>query len=217
MRHTSHYISSEQHLRSFGDGANIEMAENTAEELERFRQQWQAEVSARSKDAASSSISSRPAQTGQRSSGTTQPELTAAPTFHKPYRDVDGVHDVGEHEYHDLDDKDEARKLGESGEGIHPSARREPTSALEHYERAVERELEGSLGDSLYLYRRAFRVRSPSYQSKPPVLIHGFSSMQASTVSTEQNTFHPPHSNRNPLTRTHPMPLLQSLALLTIP
>jgi F-box protein 9 len=34
----------------------------------------------------------------------------------------------------------------------------EPVSALEHYEKAVEREVAGKLGDSLSLYRKAFRV-----------------------------------------------------------
>lgn len=35
-----------------------------------------------------------------------------------------------------------------------------PESALEHYERAVEKETQGSLGESLSLYRKAFRVCS---------------------------------------------------------
>lgn len=35
---------------------------------------------------------------------------------------------------------------------------KEPESALEHYEKAVERESQGNLGDSLNLYRKAFRV-----------------------------------------------------------
>ncbi len=34
----------------------------------------------------------------------------------------------------------------------------EPVSALEHYEKAVEREAAGSLGAALGLYRKAFRV-----------------------------------------------------------
>lgn len=35
---------------------------------------------------------------------------------------------------------------------------KEPVSALDYYEKAVEREAAGSLGDSLKLYRKAFRV-----------------------------------------------------------
>ncbi|OAA54336.1 f-box protein [Niveomyces insectorum RCEF 264] len=38
--------------------------------------------------------------------------------------------------------------------------KREPRSALEHYEKAVEREAQGTLGDSLRLYRTAFRMDS---------------------------------------------------------
>lgn len=144
------------------------MAENTTEELEKFRQEWQKEVTARSKDVTSSSKSSRPVQTTHRSSGTTQPERTAAPKFHKPYRDTEETGDEGVYEYHDLEDTDEARKLGEGGEGVHPNNRREPRSALEHYERAVERESDGSLGDSLNLYRKAFRVGLQTIYPRPP-------------------------------------------------
>lgn len=39
-----------------------------------------------------------------------------------------------------------------------PKAKQEPVSALEHYEKAVEKEALGSLGDSLRHYRTAFRV-----------------------------------------------------------
>lgn len=135
------------------------MAGDTAEELERFRQQWQEEVSARSRGVASSSSKhARPAASQRRSSGTAQPDRTAAPTFHKPYRETEEVEELGEHGYHDLEDKDELRKLGEAGEGTHPSSRQEPNSALEHYERAVERETKGNLGDSLSHYRKAYRV-----------------------------------------------------------
>lgn len=35
---------------------------------------------------------------------------------------------------------------------------KEPSSALEHFEKAVEKEAQGSLGDSLSLYRKAYRV-----------------------------------------------------------
>ena len=37
----------------------------------------------------------------------------------------------------------------------------ELVSALDHFEAAVVREAQGNLGDSLNLYRRAFRVSSP--------------------------------------------------------
>ena len=133
------------------------MAGDTAEELEKFRQQWQEEVMARSKGA-SLRKPARPQRPTPKSSGNAGPERTAAPPFHKPFRDTEEQDDVGEYGYHDLEDKDEARKLGETGERINPSNRQEPSSALEHYERAVERESEGSLGDSLNHYRKAYRL-----------------------------------------------------------
>ena len=135
------------------------MAGDTTEELERFRRQWQEEVVARSRGVASSSKSARPTAPLQRSSGTIQSGRTAAPTFHKPYRETEEAEELVNHGYHDLENKDEARKLGEVGDAIHPETIEEPTSALEHYERAVERETEGNLGDSLNHYRKAYRVR----------------------------------------------------------
>ena len=135
------------------------MAGDTTEELERFRRQWQEEVIARSKGVASSSKSARPPAPLHRNSGTVQTGHTAARTFHKAYRETGEADELGDHGYHDLENKDESRKVGETGEGIHPEARDEPTSALEHYERAVERETEGNLGDSLSHYRKAYRVR----------------------------------------------------------
>ena len=73
--------------------------------------------------------------------------------------------------YHDLDEKQTGRRLDEGpGES---SSSRQPQTALEHYEKAVEREGQGSLGDSLNLYRKAFRMDSnvdKKYKSKhfPP-------------------------------------------------
>lgn len=137
------------------------MAGDTTEELERFRRQWQEEVIARSKGVASSSNSARPTAPLHRNSGTKEPGRTAAPTFHKPYLETEEAEELGDHDYHDLENKDEARKLGEAGDGIYPETKEEPTSALEHYERAVERETDGNLGDSLNHYRKAYRVRPP--------------------------------------------------------
>lgn len=134
------------------------MTGNTAEELERFRQQWQEEVSARSKWATSASKATRPARPTHKSSGTTGLERASGPAFHKPFRDTEDPDDSRHHDHYIFENKDEARKLGETGGGIDLSKRREPSSALEHYERAVEREAEGSLGDSVNHYRKAYRL-----------------------------------------------------------
>ena len=136
------------------------MVADTTEELERFRLEWQEEVIARSRGVASpnSSKSTRPTAPLNRNSGTIQPAHTAVLTFHKPYRETEEADELDDHGYHDLANKDEARKLGKAGDGIHPETREDPVSALEHYERAVERETEGNLGDSLNHYRKAYRV-----------------------------------------------------------
>ena len=134
------------------------MAENTAEELERFRRQWQEEVSARAKVAVPASTSTTPAQPKHISNESQRFAPITVPTFHKPYREISEADVSADHDYHDLRDIDEARNFGDAGVGIDSDSQREPSSALEHYERAVERESEGSLGDSLTLYRKAFRV-----------------------------------------------------------
>ena len=133
---------------------------DTTEELERFRQQWQEEVKTRSKAVPHSSTTKTarlPASLHSKS-GHHASDGSAGAFYHKPYRDTEGYEDSGEHVYHDLEDMDNVRKLGETGQGRRPSSRQEPHSALEHYERAVERETEGSLGDSLSHYRKAYKL-----------------------------------------------------------
>ncbi|KAG8630317.1 hypothetical protein KVT40_001936 [Elsinoe batatas] len=127
---------------------------NTEAELEKFRQQWKAEVSTRSR--------------GGPSSGAKTQETTASPDKRKTAISSAPVqsgkllesHDdsVGP-TFHDLPDKEEALKLGASEKGlVRPGPSTEPVTALEHYERAVEHETAGKLGESLKLYRRAFRL-----------------------------------------------------------
>lgn len=136
------------------------MSEETNPELDDFRKQWQEEVSARSKGGPSSSGGqgaknvSRPPGPSKRGSSRPERDSPAA----RSNEGASGVLLDG-HGYHDLEDQDELRKLGEEREGIYPSNRTEPCSALEHYEKAVEREAQGNLGDSLALYRKAYRVR----------------------------------------------------------
>lgn len=136
------------------------MSEEANPELEIFRKQWQEEVSARSKGGPSSSggrgpknVSKPPGPPKRRSS---RPEREPSAAYSNEVSS--GALSDG-HRDHDLEDQDELRKLGEEGEGIHPSNRTEPQSALEHYEKAIERESQGNLGDSLALYRKAYRVR----------------------------------------------------------
>lgn len=113
-------------------------------ELESFRQQWRAEVSARSQADRPKTTKPvrKPPPISSLSSTTTTKTL-------KPLKEEEEAEEPGR-TFGDAPVRDE---LPESFKG------KEPQSALEHYEKAVEREDQGSLGDSLSLYRKAFRVR----------------------------------------------------------
>jgi F-box protein 9 len=131
---------------------------NTEAELESFRQKWREEVTARSKGkapAATSSSSSKP-----RASKSNAPD----PHSHAHQRSAEEVDEVNPYAYHDLGEKQHGRRLDETSAqtaaGL--AANQEPDSALEHYEKAVEKESQGKLGDSVAHYRRAFKVRITS-------------------------------------------------------
>ena len=143
------------------------MADEANPELEDFRKQWKEEVTARSKGASSSGGSrlARPLGTTRSESTTKQTSIAPAPSpwsFANVPRDEGALDGLRTQSYHDLEIKEDARKLGNESVGVHPESHinREPCSALEHYEKAVDRESEGNLGDSLNLYRKAFRVRT---------------------------------------------------------
>ncbi|KAI4146162.1 MAG: hypothetical protein L6R39_003553 [Caloplaca ligustica] len=127
-------------------------------DLETFRKQWQEEVTARLKGKEGASGGSRPSAPSERAA---KPTATVAlPPSVVPKDDTDPIDGISTQAYHDLEDKEDGRRLGTGNTAAHPSTQplKEPKSALEHYERAVEREDQGNLGDSLKLYRQAFRV-----------------------------------------------------------
>ncbi|PSK54080.1 hypothetical protein B9Z65_7886 [Elsinoe australis] len=128
----------------------------TEAELERFRQQWKQEVSSRNKPAPSTG--SRP-QAVTTSSVDRRKPITA-PRAPVSSGKAEEVLDQSEgRTFHDLPDNEEALKLGAAEKGlVRPTTSKEPKTALEHYERAVENETAGKLGESLKLYRKAFRL-----------------------------------------------------------
>ncbi|KAL1614994.1 hypothetical protein SLS54_009335 [Diplodia seriata] len=131
----------------------VNPATATEEELETFRRQWRAEVSAR-------------ASHTQPSSGATQ--RTAHATSSRPHpsqrnkvplpadrpKDAHTEDDAEPHTYHDLGEKQFGRKLADPA----PESSNAPVSALDHYEEAVKSETQGKLGDSVNLYRKAFKL-----------------------------------------------------------
>lgn len=123
-------------------------------DLESFREQWRAEVRARN-PAVPESQQQSTAGSHEGASGTTAPRPPRPTQLSsgKP-RVLDTDEDYVETRTFDAPESVQVAKHDDQ-------EIREPVTALEHYERAVEKEDQGSLGDSLQLYRRAFRVRIP--------------------------------------------------------
>ncbi|KUI70331.1 F-box protein pof7 [Cytospora mali] len=120
-------------------------------DLESFREQWRAEVRARN-SAASGSQQQLTTSGHAESSRENAPRLSRSTHLSsgKPrFQDTD--EDYVEARTFDVPDPAQVAKQEDHG-------KKEPVTALEHYERAVEKEEQGSLGDSLQLYRRAFRM-----------------------------------------------------------
>lgn len=127
-------------------------------ELESFRNQWKEEVKARSRH--------EPAAKQKR-----EPSAAAAPS--EPYSissipplavdrriaEDDELLPRGSKE--EIVEKTASLRLGDADDDVfnnNKEPQKEPSSALEHFEKAVEKEAQGSLGDSLSLYRKAYRV-----------------------------------------------------------
>lgn len=121
-------------------------------ELESFREKWRAEVRARN---TASSASQQQASASTSHATSSQPAASIPP---RPAHFSGGKPKVLETD----DDYVQARVFGDIEP--QPAARQadrnaaDPVTALDHYEHAVEKEGQGSLGDSLRLYRKAFRV-----------------------------------------------------------
>ncbi len=127
------------------------MMEEPNPELETFRQQWRAEVSARAQ--AEPNKATKPKATRR------PPPITSLSSSKalKPVKEDED--DIEPQKTFSLDGPSSPKEHARS------STSKEPQSALDHYEKAVERESQGSLGESLDLYRKAFRV---SYMSLHP-------------------------------------------------
>ena len=143
------------------------MSDHASAELQRFREKWKEEVTARTKKI-STCKDDRPPQpqeqksrsgAGEASTAKRPPQYTRIDDTSEQKDGREGLDHAGPQDYHDLADPDEASRLGVEWKGAHTSnAPKTPKSALEHYEKAVEREEQGSLGDSVSLYRKAYRL-----------------------------------------------------------
>jgi F-box protein 9 len=135
------------------------MVEDTQSELERFRRQWKEEVAARNRaSAGTTSSASRQAAKPQPARVKSKSKQPLSTWLEHEGEDVGGRFD--------LDDSTVEANGNHPGDGSPDSGpggrrKKEPQSALEHYERAVEQESQGKLGESLGHYRKAFRVSPP--------------------------------------------------------
>ena len=137
---------------------NENTAPGTEAELEAFRQRWREEVSARSKGPEPSGPP-QIARAQTRPGTHTSTASASGPSSTRRKEELAFSEDIAPNAYHDLPNKEDYLKLGSDGQN-HDRANifKEPASALEHYERAVEKEGHGMLGDSLAHYRKAFKV-----------------------------------------------------------
>jgi F-box protein 9 len=129
--------------------------EESNPELESFRQKWKKEVSAKSKAEGKSASNAGPSRSSRRPQAA--PRLATERAVKLGGEEDEYLESRASHGQ-DGASENPSDEYGESSKGKTRS--REPRSALEHYEKAVERESQGSLGDSLSLYRKAFKVRS---------------------------------------------------------
>ncbi|CAN8100873.1 unnamed protein product [Discula destructiva] len=126
-------------------------------ELESFREQWRAEVRARKPFAPSSgphpqsSSSTSHAGPAKKSAAPGPPRPTVHFGTGKPKVTDTDEDDVEPRAFDEPEPVKVVRQTEKENNG-------EPVTALDHYERAVEKETQGSLGDSLMLYRKAFRM-----------------------------------------------------------
>ncbi|KAI6086674.1 hypothetical protein F4821DRAFT_237730 [Hypoxylon rubiginosum] len=142
--------------------------EQIQSELENFREQWRAEVSARSRTTAGSQQQRSNAARAGPSASSDKPSRRDEFAHRKAGSRIVPQPEE-EEEYIQAQSFDEpdassssraagSQKLGRQGDAPAAKDEEQPQTALVLYEKAVEKETAGKLGDSLQLYRRAFRM-----------------------------------------------------------
>ncbi|KAG9192229.1 hypothetical protein G6011_10963 [Alternaria panax] len=172
---------------------------NTEAELESFRQKWREEVTARSKGKAPAPSASVKNTAASSSAGRPHASKSNALDVQHHTRarslSLEGGDEVNSYTYHNLGEKHHGWRLDETSvqSAAAIAEETEPTSALEHYEKAVEKESQGSLGDSVDLYRKAFKLDSgvqETYKAKhfPPSYFKKFKAAQAASAPDASST-----------------------------
>jgi F-box protein 9 len=140
-------------IRTCLDPVNEMDPQEANPELDSFREKWRAEVRARNQASSGSQ---------QHASSSTSSANSSQPVASIPQRPAQ--FSASKPKVLETDD-DYVQPMVFGDIEPQPAARlaewkaADPVTALDHYEHAVEKEGQGSLGDSLRLYRKAFRVR----------------------------------------------------------
>ncbi len=128
-------------------------------ELESFRQQWCNEVSARNQGIRITAGGANPQPSASGPGRPVRKPAPAPPPILEPQHTRAAPDGYEPYMFEDLEDKEGNLKLGnQEVRHVIRDSKSQPQSALELYEKAVERENQGSLGDSVSLYRKAFKV-----------------------------------------------------------
>jgi F-box protein 9 len=137
--------------------------------LEQFRRQWREEVNARGKSGKKRQSKDYDSLQAGPSESSEVLKPWSPPPQYRPLgeaREEEHPESYQEEERSRLTDRLDGLTLGNPDEDeFSRTTREEPQSALEHYERAVEKESQGNLGDSLSHYRKAYRLDASVDQS----------------------------------------------------
>lgn len=151
-------------------------SEQVQSELDSFREKWRAEVSARNKKtsaessqagtsssskaaiAASTSSPSFASSSRKQQYGQHQKRLPARDDVAHLLPDAEQDEHVRTMAFDDDPAKGNTIQSSSLEHGGSAAVDKEPETALEFYEKAVDKETSGKLGDSLHLYRQAYRL-----------------------------------------------------------
>ena len=199
------------------------MAEEGSSALARFREQWRAEVSARSKGTKKPTLDQE--ESSSKRPGGLKPEWSflKPPSRHSAAEIKD---DADEEDNADPDtsamiQQIEGLKVKDVDDDEFSAQRssKEPVSALDHYEKAVEKESQGNLGDSLSHYRKAYRLDArvdQSYKNKhfPTARSKPGKPNPSNAAATVPSTAH--HSSKEPNESLPTEELIESFANMPI-
>lgn len=163
-------------------------------ELESFRRKWREEVSNKSRALPRRLSAADLSRSLHYNGGSTSGIQIAAVTSkqqnvsHESSAAAQSKEDHQPYFFHDLDNSEDYYKLGNASTR-HEAKPIEPRTALDHYERAVEKESVGNLGDSVNLYRRAEKL-DPNVHEQYKQKHFPAGSSKAKTTTTSQSATH---------------------------